>query len=60
MADRSIDELIYGETEKRLQIMEDPAYQFPQQATKADVGLIVGMVGVSILLIVLCMVGVIV
>lgn len=59
MAKESIENLIYEETERRLRIMEDPGYQFPRQATRLDAGLIALMIGSSILLIVLCMLGVI-
>ena len=56
----SIEKLIYEETEKRLQIMEQPDYTFPERIHKADViGIIAGVAG-SIVLIALCMMGVIV
>ncbi len=60
MAQESIEKMIYDETERRLKIMEDPNYEFPKRAGKADAAAIVAVVAVSILLIILCMTGVIV
>jgi hypothetical protein len=60
MAQESIEEMIYAETEKRLKTMEDPSYEFPKRIGKWDVVGIVAGVSVSILLIILCMTGVIV
>lgn len=56
----NIEKMIYEETEKRLHIMEQPEYVFPKQVSKADIAGIVAMVGVSLVLIVLCMTGVII
>ncbi len=58
--EKSIEELIYEETDQRLKEMADPGYQFPAKADKRDVIGILAAVGASILLIVLCMTGVIV
>ena len=58
--EKSIEQMIYDETEKRLAVMESPDYVFPKKITKADVIGIVASVAVSVVLIVLCMVGVIV
>lgn len=59
MAQESIEQMIYDETERRLQIMEKSDYEFPKKAGKADaIGIVVSVV-VSIILIVLCMTGVI-
>ncbi len=58
--EKSIEQMIYDETEKRLAVMESPDYVFPKKITKADVIGIVASVAVSMVLIVLCMVGVIV
>lgn len=55
----SIEQMIYDETEKRLAVMESPDYVFPKKITKADIIGIVSSVVVSIVLIVLCMIGVI-
>ena len=57
---KSIEELIYEETDQRLKEMAAPGYPFPKKANAVDVALIVAGVGVSLLLIVLCMTGVIV
>lgn len=59
MKEQSIEELIYTETEKRLEIMENPDYEFPEQINKKDWAWIWGIVGISAVLIVLCMTGVI-
>ena len=58
--EKSIEQLIYEETDLRLKKMAAPDYQFPEKAGKADAVMICAAIGVSILLIVLCMVGVIV
>ncbi len=58
--EKSIEELIYEETDKRLKEMGSPEYVFPKKADKADYIGIVAAVAVSILLIVLCMTEVIV
>ena len=55
----SIEQMIYDETEKRLAVMQSPDYVFPKKITKADIIGIVSSVAVSIVLIVLCMIGVI-
>lgn len=60
MVQESIEELIYHETEKRLKIMQNPDYEFPKRMGKGDVIGIVSGVSISIVLIILCMVGVIV
>lgn len=58
--EKTIEEIIYEETDQRLKEMAAEDYQFPQKADKADwIGIGV-MIGVSALLIILCMVGVIV
>ena len=58
--DKTIEELIYDETDERLKEMGQKEYQFPRQADRIDVIGIVATVGVCLLLIVLCMKGVIV
>lgn len=55
----SLEQLIYDETEKRLNEMEQPDYEFPKRMSKADYAVIVGAIVVCTLLIALCMVGVI-
>ncbi|MGM9683271.1 MAG: hypothetical protein ACI3XQ_06710 [Eubacteriales bacterium] len=60
MAKESLEKMIYDETEKRLEEMEQPDYEFPGRIGKADViGIVAGIV-ISILLIILCVTGVIV
>ena len=56
---KSIEELIYEETENRLSIMENPDYEFPKRITKVDITAIVGGIITCAVLILLCMVGVI-
>lgn len=58
--EKSIEELIYEETDQRLKEMAAPNYEFPREADKRDVIGIVAAAGVSLLLIILCMTGVIV
>jgi len=59
MKQENIGELIKEETERRLQIMEKPDYQWPKKATKVDAAFIIAGIAVSIVLIALCMLGVI-
>ena len=56
---KSIEELIYNETEHRLAIMEKSDYEFPKKITKVDVIAIIASIVICLLLIVLCMMGVI-
>ena len=58
--EKSIEELIYEETEERLQEMAAPDYPWPKKADKTDAVAIVAGICASLLLIVLCMTGVIV
>ena len=57
--EKTIEELIYEETDKRLKEMAAPDYQFPEKADKWDYLGIVGACAVCQVLIVLCMTGVI-
>lgn len=57
---KSIEELIYEETDRRLKEMADPAYPWPRKADKNDAIAIVVGICISLLLIILCMTGVIV
>lgn len=60
MSQENMEEIIYNETEKRLSIMEKPDYEFPKSVGKADyIGIMAG-IGVSLILIILCVTGVIV
>ena len=54
-----IGRLIYEETEKRLEIMQSPDYEWPQKAGSWNLFVICGLTAVCLLLIVLCMTGVI-
>lgn len=58
--EKTIEELIYEETDRRLREMKSEDYRFPAKADRSDwIGILAG-IGVSALLIVLCMTGVIV
>ena len=56
---RKLEELIYEETKKRLDIMESKEYKFPEKISKIDSYIIISIIILSLLLIVLCMVEVI-
>lgn len=56
----SIEELIYQETEQRLKEMAAPDYPFPPKVDKRDVVGILAAIGLSLVMIALCMTGVIV
>lgn len=58
--EKSIEELIYEETDQRLKEMAAPDYPWPQKADKKDAIAIIAGIGFSLLLIALCMTGVIV
>ncbi len=58
-SNESLEELIYSETEKRLEEMERPGYEFPERIGKTDVWIIIGSVLICSVLIALCMMGVI-
>ena len=53
----SIEELIYAETERRLEIMQSDTYEFPKKMTRVDYGIIAASVAASLVLIVTCMLG---
>ena len=57
--EKTIEELIYEETDERLKEMASPDYQFPQKADKKDAVAIIAAIAVCLVLIVLCMTGVI-
>lgn len=57
--EKTIEELIYEETDQRLKEMASPDYQFPKKADKKDVIGIVASIAVCLILIVLCMTEVI-
>ena len=54
-----LEDLIYEETAKRLEIMEQPDYEFHKRMGKGDFVIIAVAVAVSLVLIALCMTGVI-
>lgn len=53
----SIEQLIYEETERRLEIMQSDTYEFPEKMTRVDYGIIIASVAASLVLIVTCMLG---
>ena len=58
--EKTIEELIYEETDQRLKEMAAPDYPFPKKADRNDAIAIIVGIGVSLFLIILCMTGVIV
>lgn len=57
--DKTIEEVIYEETEKRLAEMQSPDYEFPAEMDHRDLIAILTSMGVCALLMALCMAGVI-
>ena len=57
--EKSIEELIYEETNQRLKEMSAPDYPWPKKADWRDAIAIIAGISISLLLIVLCMAGVI-
>ena len=53
----SIEQRIYEETERRLEIMQSDTYEFPKKMTRVDYGIIIASVAASLVLIVTCMLG---
>ena len=53
----SIEQIIYEETERRLEIMQSDTYEFPKKMTRVDYGIIIASVAASLVLIVTCMLG---
>ena len=58
--EKSIEELIYEETDLRLKQMASPDYVFPEKADAKDLIGIIASVAVCLVLIILCLTGVIV
>ena len=58
--EKTIEELIYEETDQRLKEMETANYPFPKKADKNDAIAIVIGISFCLMLIILCMTGVIV
>ena len=52
---KNLEELIYEETERRLDIMESKEYKFPKRITKVDSYIIISIIIISLVLIILCM-----
>ena len=52
-----IEQLIYEETERRLEIMQSDSYEFPKKMTRVDYGIIIASVAASLVLIVTFMLG---
>ena len=52
---KNLEELIYEETERRLDIMESKEYEFPKRITKVDSYIIISIIIISVVLIILCM-----
>ena len=52
-----IEQLIYEETERRLEIMQSDSYEFPKKMTRVDYGIIIASVAASLVLIMTCMLG---
>lgn len=46
----SIEQLIYEETERRLEIMQSDTYEFPKKMTRVDYGIIIASVAASLVL----------
>ena len=42
-----IEQLIYEETERRLEIMQSDSYEFPKKMTRVDYGIIIASVAAS-------------
>ena len=57
--EKTIEEVIYEETEKRIAEMQSPEYVFPKRLARRDIIAILTSMGISGLLLLLCMVGVI-
>lgn len=57
--EKTIEEVIYEETEKRIAEMQSPDYVFPKRLDHRDIAVILASMGISGLLLLLCMVGVI-
>ena len=52
---KNLEELIYEETERRLDIMESKEYKSPKRITKVDSYIIISIIIISLVLIILCM-----
>ena len=53
----AIEQLIYEETERRLEIMQSDTCEFPKKMPRVDNGIIIASVAASLVLSVTCMLG---
>ena len=52
---KNLEDLIYEETKRKLDIMESKEYKFPKRITKVDSYIIISIIIISLVLIILCM-----
>lgn len=52
---KNLEDLIYEETKRKLDIMESEEYEFPKRITKVDIYIIISIIIISLVLIILCM-----
>ena len=52
---KNLEDLIYEETKRKLDIMESKEYEFPEIITKVDIYIIISIIIISLVLIILCM-----
>lgn len=52
---KNLEDLIYEETKRKLDIMESKEYEFPKGITKVDIYIIISIIIISLVLIILCM-----
>lgn len=56
----NIENIIYDETKKRLDIMDSKEYVYPSKIGKIDIFFIILLIFINLIFIILCMLGVIV
>ena len=52
---KNLEDLIYEETKRKLDIMESKEDEFPKRITKVDIYIIISIIIISLVLIILCM-----
>ena len=52
---KNLEDLIYEETKRKLDIMESKEYECPKRITKVDIYIIISIIIISLVLIILCM-----
>ena len=52
---KNLEDLIYEETKRKLDIMESKEYEFPKRITMVDIYIIISIIIISLVLIILCM-----